>query len=159
MSDIHVVDSKEHMLNPDDIFIVAAHEYTQGLDEIKSYAEQAGVSPERLQYSIFLNEYSNPHLVRYRAGNTLFTITPFENRVGFVRSYNADTAKNYINNVVEFIEAAYKLGFDVLMSQAHTEEMRKMLDIAEKRTNNPNIKTSFDPQTKWRVSIIGTLRG
>ena len=46
------VDSKKTMLKPQDIFAVAANEYKEGLEAAKEAAKKAGVSPQRMSYTI-----------------------------------------------------------------------------------------------------------
>jgi hypothetical protein len=60
-----------------------------------------------------MNQYGTS---TYRAGNTIFVMHHAKDRVGFFRALNADTARNYLENSYEFIQAAYKMGFDVLVS-------------------------------------------
>ena len=140
---IHPVSSKEHMLNPTDIFAVAAHEYKPGIEQCKEAAKKAHVSPERLSYSIMIKEYSDPRLIRVRAGNTLFTIAGLPHRVGFVRGYNGDTAENYINNLGEFFQAARKMGFDFLVATT-TPEIVRLLKVYLRKHHVEGIKSHFD---------------
>jgi hypothetical protein len=91
-----------------------------------------------------IQEYSEKSLIRIRAGNTLFTIAAFEGRVGWVRSYNGDTADNLVNNMIEFMQAARKIGFDALFAMTHTPEIVRVLKLAVRKINDPAIKTKFD---------------
>ena len=141
---IHPVSSKEHMLKPTDIFVVASHEDKFSQKLVEPAAKKAHVSPERMLYSVMIHEYSNQGLVRVRAGNTLFTIAAFEGRVGFVRSYNGDTAENFIENMVVFNQCARKMGFDTLVATVHTPEIVKLLKLAARKMKDPNVKTHFD---------------
>ena len=141
---VHPVSSKEHMLNPTDIFAVAAHEDKSSQKVVEKAAKKAHVSTERMLYSVMIQEYSDKALVRVRAGNTLFTIAAFEGRVGWVRSYNGDTADNLVNNMIEFMHSARKMGFDVLFAMTHTPEIVRVLKLAAKKLNDPAIKTNFD---------------
>ena len=141
---IHPVDSKQHMLNPTDIFAVAAHDDKYGQKLVEEAAKKGHVSEERMLYSLFIKEYSNEGLIRIREGNTLFTIAALEGRVGFVRSYNGDTANNYIENMHQFMAAARKLGFDFLVAAAHTREIVTLLKLAAKKMKDPEVKTHFD---------------
>jgi hypothetical protein len=141
---IHPVSSKEHMLNPTDIFAVAAHEDKYSQQVVAAAAKKAHVSTERMLYSMMIEEYSNKGLIRIRAGNTLFTIAAFEGRLGWVRSYNGDTAENFVNNMIEFMESARKIGFDVLFALTHTPEIVKVLKLAIRKMNDPAIKSKFD---------------
>ena len=141
LTGIHPVSSKQHMLNPTDIFVVAAHEYKEGIEQARKMAKKLHVTPERLSYSIMIKQYSDPRLLRIRAGNTLFTIAAFPDRVGYVRSYNGDTAENYVNNLAEFIEVARRMGFDVLKGSA-TKEIIRLIKVFLRK--NKNLKSKFE---------------
>jgi hypothetical protein len=143
MTGIHPVSSKEHMLQPTDIFAVAAHEYKQGIADCAAAAKKHGVSPERLSYSIMIKEYSDPRLIRIRAGNTLFTIAALPDRVGFVHGYNGDTGQNYVDNILEFSQAARKIGFDILICST-TPDVVRALKLMLKKQNVEGIKSNFD---------------
>lgn len=155
---VHVVDSKQHMLVPNDIFIVASHEYKDGIEKARETAKKYGMTPERLQYTIMIKMFQDKSLIRVRAGNTLFTIKALPKRVGFVMSFNADTAPNYVNNMVEFFYSARKMGFDVLIAKAHTPEMVRLLKAAAKRTKMPGVTSKYDSRTKLFVVTTGERR-
>ena len=141
---VHPVSSKEHMLNPTDIFAVAANEDKRSQRIVAAAAKKAHVTPVRMAYSMMIQEYSDKGLIRIRAGNTLFTIAAFEGRVGWVRSYNGDTADNLVNNMLEFMHSARKIGFDVLFAMTHTPEIVRVLKLAARKMNDPEVKTKFD---------------
>ena len=140
---IHPVDSKKHMLNPTDIFAVAAHDDKYGQKTLEEAAKKGHVSPERMLYATMIKMYSNKGLIRIREGNTLFTIAAFKGRVGFVQSYNGDTASNYIENMHQFMAASRKLGFDFLVATPHTKEIVTLLKLAAKKMKDPEVKTHF----------------
>lgn len=110
--DIHQVNSKETMLNENDIVIVAA--YMADQSKFAEAAKEHGVSSERLLYTFYINQMQNPALIRIREGNTLFTIIALENRVGYVSMYNGDVQENVAPNLFGFLQAAYKMGFNAL---------------------------------------------
>lgn len=155
---IHPVSSKEHMLKPTDIFVVAAHEYKPGIEQAKEAAKKAHVSPERMSYAIMIQEYSDPRLLRIRAGNTLFTIAALEGRVGYVRGYNGDTAENYIDNMVECFDCARRMGFDYLMCHT-TETVVRALKIALRKTKHKDVKSHFNSAQKLFFISTGEPRG
>ena len=155
--DIRPVSSKEHMLNPQDIFIVAAHEEQLDIPGLEDAAKSAGMSKERMAYTLLLNEYSDPRLLRVRTGNTLFTIAALPDRVGFVRAYNADTGPNFINNLVEFFDAARKMGFDQLYAQPN-ETATKAIKLAARQNTRPDIELSFNPEANLFVIKTGEPR-
>jgi hypothetical protein len=146
------------MLKPTDIFVVASHEdkYSQKL--VEPAAKKAHTSAERMLYSIMIQEYSNKGLVRIRAGNTLFTIAAFEGRVGFVRSYNGDTAQNYVENMHQFLESARAMGFDTLVAFPHTDEIVRLLKAAARKMKNPDVKTHFDREKNVFAVSTGKKR-
>jgi hypothetical protein len=116
LTDIHPVDSKKHMLEPNDIFIVAAHEYKHEQEQFEEAAQKHGVSAERLLYTAMIELYSHPGLIRLRSGNTLFTIASFPDRVGYVSMVNGDTANRLVENIVESLHAAKHMGFSKLIA-------------------------------------------
>jgi len=63
-------------------------------------------------------EFAMPNTWKMREGNTMFIVhrTPIPG-AGYFRPLNADTAQNFVNNTQIFLDAAYKVGFDVLVSQ------------------------------------------
>lgn len=150
------VDSRQTMLKPQDIFAVAAHEYKEGIESCREPAKKAGVSPERLSYTIMIKEYSDPRLIRIRAGNTLFTIAAFPEGVGFVRGYNGDTAQNYVNNILELTDAAKNMGFRVLLSHT-TEAATKAVKLAIRKNKRSDLSAKFDSAQK--MLLIEMKRG
>lgn len=155
---IHPVSSKEHMLNPTDIFAVAAHEYKYGIEQAQAEAKKHGVSAERMSYSIMIHEYSDKRLIRIREGNTLFTILALPGRVGYVRGYNGDTAENYIENMIIFMQAARRLGFDALISHT-TPDVVRALKIALRQHNLGDLKSHFDSSQNMFFLSTGESRG
>jgi hypothetical protein len=108
-----------------------------------------------MSYTIMLTEYSDPRLIRIRAGNTLFTIAALPDRTGFVRGYNGDTAPNYINNMLELIQAARKMGFDTLLAYT-TEPVVRAMKLALRRTSE--VKVQFDSANQAMVVTTGPAR-
>jgi hypothetical protein len=155
---IHPVSSQEHMLNPTDIFAVAAHEDKQLQQKVAASAKKIHATTERMAYTILVQEYSAKSLVRVRSGNTLFTIAAFEGRVGWVRSYNGDTEENYASNIAEFWGAARKLGFDILFMMTKTPEMVRILKLATRYSDDPEIKTKYDSERGAFAIITGEKR-
>lgn len=134
--DIHPVSSKETMLNEKDIVLVASHMSDQS--QVKEAAQQHGITPERMLYTIYLQQMQEPALIRIRDGNTLFTIAAMPERYGYVSVYNGDTQENVATNFVNFLQAAYKMGFNVLAVSCGdnslnegSEEIQSMYQDAE----------------------------
>lgn len=153
---VHPVNSQKTMLKPQDIFAVAAYEDKEGAKACKEAAQKVGISPERMYYSLMIQEYSDPGLIRLRSGNTLFTIAAFKEGIGFVRGYNGDTAQNYIDNILEMVDAARKMGFQLLV--AHTSEAAtKAVQLAVKKNKRTDLAVEFD--AKQELLAIAIKRG
>lgn len=72
--------------------------------------------PASTVYAALVAEFNMEGTSILREGNTVFIIHHAKGRVGVFRALNADTAKNYLENSYTFIQAAYKMGFDTLVS-------------------------------------------
>ena len=63
-------------------------------------------------------ELKMPNIWKMRHGNTIFVVHKSkEPGYGFFRALNADTAQNFVQNGRVFCDAAYKVGFDVVVTQ------------------------------------------
>lgn len=116
-----LVDSKKKQLGEQAILMVAA-------EETKAKYSAAQV------YAALVKEMNLKGTSTYRAGNTLFIIHHAKGRVGIFRALNADTARNYLENSYEFIQAAYKMGFDTLVT---TFEDPTIINIFKAISRNP----------------------
>lgn len=155
---IHPVSSAEHMLNPTDIFVVAAHEDKAGQKEVAKAAKKAHVSPERMLYSAMINMYSVKSLVRVRSGNSLFTISALKNRIGYVQAYNGDTPENFAENMHQFILSARKMGFDFLFAMTKTPEIVSALKLAVKKIKDPDVKANLNSAKGVFIMATGKKR-
>jgi hypothetical protein len=99
-----LVDSKEKELGVEAIMMIAAQ-------------ETKSPHPASAIYAAMVQEMNMVGTSVVRNGNTLFIIHNAEGRVGVFRALNADTARNYLESSYEFIQGAYKMGFDTLVSE------------------------------------------
>lgn len=99
-----LVDSKKKELGVEAILMIAAQ-------------ETKSPHPASTIYAAMVKEMNMPGTSIVRDGNTLFVIHVSEGRVGFFRALNADTARNYLESSYAFIQGAYKMGFDTLVSE------------------------------------------
>lgn len=99
-----LVDSKQKKLGEQAILMIAAQ-------ETKSQY------PASTVYAAIVKEMNIPGTSIVREGNTIFIIHNTEGRIGIFRALNADTARNYLESSYAFIQAAYKMGFDILVSE------------------------------------------
>jgi hypothetical protein len=99
-----LVDSKKKELSVEAILMIAAQ-------------ETKSPHPASSIYAAMVKEMNVLGTSVFREGNTLFIIHVGDGRTGVFRALNADTARNYLENSYSFIQGAYKLGFDVLVSE------------------------------------------
>ena len=99
-----LVDSKKKQLSQDAILMIAAQ-------------ETKSPHPASAIYAAMVKEMNMTGTSILREGNTLFVIHNAEGRVGVFRALNADTARNYLESSYAFIQGAYKMGFDTLVSE------------------------------------------
>jgi hypothetical protein len=99
-----LVDSKKKELGVEAIMMIAAQ-------------ETKSPHPASSVYAAMVQEMNMVGTSTFREGNTLFIIHVAEGRTGIFRALNADTARNYLENSYTFIQAAYKMGFDTLVSE------------------------------------------
>jgi hypothetical protein len=98
-----LVDSKKQKLKDEAILMVAAQ-------ETKSKYPAATV------FAALVKEMSLKGTSTFRSGNTIFIMHHVKGRIGTFRALNADTARNYLENSYEWVQAAYKMGFDTLVT-------------------------------------------
>lgn len=99
-----LVDSKKKQLSPEAILMIAAQ-------------ETKSPHPASTVYAALIKEMNMQGTSILREGNTVFIIHVGEGRTGVFRALNADTARNYLESSYAFIQAAYKMGFDTLVSE------------------------------------------
>jgi len=98
-----LTDSKKKELSSEAVLMIAAQQ-----TKSKYSAEQV--------YAALVKEMNMEGTSVYREGNTVFLMHHAKGRVGTFRALNADTARNYLDNSYQFIQDAYKMGFDILVS-------------------------------------------
>ena len=98
-----LVDSKNKHLSSESILMIAAQQ------------TKSPYSPEQV-YAALVKEMNLKGTSTYREGNTVFLMHHAKGRIGTFRALNADTARNYLENSRTFIQDAYKMGFDILVS-------------------------------------------
>jgi hypothetical protein len=98
-----LTDSKKKELSVESILMIAAQN-----TKSRYSAQQV--------YASLVKEMNLEGTSVYREGNTLFIMHHAKGRIGIFRALNADTARNYLDNSYTFIQDAYKMGFDILVS-------------------------------------------
>jgi hypothetical protein len=102
---MEMVDSKQQKLKGEQIIEIAAANTKVG-------------RPMKQVKEMLTVEFKMPNVWKMQEGNTIFIVhkTKYEG-YGFFRALNADTARNFIDNGRAFCDAAYKVGFDVVVTQ------------------------------------------
>lgn len=98
---VQMVDSQQEELSVDDIIGIA------GMNT------DAGIDYQTLKASITA-ELQMPNTLFIRQGNTLFIMHKAAPGVGWFRALNADTARNFLQNSMEFIKACNRMGFQTV---------------------------------------------
>jgi len=89
-------------------------------------------------------ELQQPQTYSILEGNTLFIIHKGKGRNGMFRALNADTAENYLNNSLVFASAAYKLGFDNIITQFKEPSLLNIFRFVEKNREQVNPNMGFN---------------
>lgn len=110
-------------------------------------------------------EFNMPNIWKMREGNTIFICHKSERAgYGYFRALNADTARNFLQNSRVFADAAYKVGFDVLVTQFNDSNLlglikmifrnpvREGMGYAAQKTDNGGFQVIFvlGPQRKHK---------
>jgi hypothetical protein len=118
-----VVDSKHQELSNEEIIRIAAQE------------TGSQYSPEQVIASVMAETHEGGAIMM-REGNTLFIINKSSKdpSVGVFRALNADTAQNYLQNSIVFVEAAASTGFKTIVTTFYDESL---LSIFKYISRNP----------------------
>lgn len=100
-----MVDSKQRQLTSEQIIEIAAANTKVG-------------RPMKQVKEMLTVEFSMPNVWKMRQGNTVFIVHKTKYPAyGYFRALNADTPRNFVENGRIFADAAYKVGFDVVVTQ------------------------------------------
>jgi len=120
------VDSKQKMVSLTEL-IISSNEAQQ-----TNYTPQQAVLMAVAEMSMPINKHM-------RFGNTLFIINKGEGRNGYMSAMNIDTPRNFVENVKRFIDSAYLLGFDNLVTIFKQEELIQVFRIIAKNPPRPEM--------------------
>lgn len=137
-----LVDSKKKELGIEPIIVLAAAETKEDIPVINAWA--AAVA-----------EMNMKNTTLFREGNTLFIVHHVEPRVGYFRAWNADVARNYLENAYLFFQAAHKYGYDVLYTNFSDPTL---LNIFKAIFRNPPLPDMDYEVTKEGDEIFVTLK-
>ena len=102
---MQMVDSNQRKLTSEEIIGIAASNTNVG-------------RPFKQVKEMLTIEWSMPGVWKMRNGNTIFVV--HKSKIpgyGYFRALNADTARNFLESSRVFADAAYKVGFDVVVTQ------------------------------------------
>jgi len=102
---MEMVDSKQRKLTSEEIIGIAAANTKVG-------------RPFKEVKEMLTIEFSMPNVWKMQHGNTIFVVhkTKYPG-YGYFRALNADVPRNFIESGRVFADAAYKVGFDVVVTQ------------------------------------------
>lgn len=144
-----VVNSKEKQLSEEAILMVAAEE---------SDSEY----PAATIYAAFVAEVNQPGTTLFRAGNTIFVMHHVRDRIGMFRALNADVARNYLENSYEWVMAAYKMGFDLMVTEFQDPTILNIFKAISRKPPQEGMgyKAEKLQNGGYRVTLqLGPLRG
>jgi len=104
------------------------------------------------------SELQQPETYSILEGNTLFIIHKGKGRNGMFRALNADVPANYLNNCLVFSSAAYKLGFDSLITQFKDKSLLNIFRFVEKNRQKVNPDMGFLAQQGENGDYIVTIK-
>ena len=128
-----LVDSKKQKLGVEAIIVASAD-------------ETDAPEPIATVYAAIVKELNMKGTIPLQEGNTLFIIHHVSSRVGFFRALNADIAKNYLANSVEFAKAAYKLGYDELTTEFQDPSILNIFKAIKRHPPNEDMEFIADEE-------------
>lgn len=142
-----LVDSKKQKLGVEAIIVASA-------DETDSSYPIATV------YAAIVKELNIKGTIPLQEGNTLFIIHHVSSRVGYFRALNADIARNYLANSLEFAKAAYKLGYDELYTEFEDPSILNIYKAIKRHPPNEDMEFIAEEKNgKYGVTLyLGPTR-
>ena len=121
---MEMVDSKQKQLTGEQIIEVAAANTKVG-------------RPMKQVKEMLMVEFTMPNVWKMRHGNTIFVVhkTKYPG-AGFFRALNADSARNFIENGRVFVDAAYKVGFDTVVTQFNDASLLGIFKVISRNPVN-----------------------
>lgn len=142
-----LVDSKKTKLGVEAIIVASA-------------AETDSPQPVATVYAAVVSEINVKGTMLLQEGNTLFIIHHEGSRTGTFRALNADTARNYLENSIEFVKAAYKLGYDELYTEFDDPSILNIFKAIKRNPPNEDMEFVADQENgKYMVTLyLGPTR-
>jgi hypothetical protein len=126
-----LVDSKKQQLGVEPIIVIAAQ-------------ETKAQEPVATVYATIVAEMNMQGCTLFQEGNTLFVVHHLASREGMFRALNADTAQNYLQNSMVFVQAAHRFGYDVLRTEFDDPRILNIFKMIERNPPMPDM--SFESE-------------
>lgn len=127
--------------------MVTAHDLKKSAEKAyKQAGSPAGVSPERVLYTVFVNLNKQPNFIRVREGNTLALLVPETETSAIFLMYNADKLSNLKDNLIKLLYAASKMGYKKVWGPLAPEEYGN--DMVQK------IYKQLEQDTRIKVNLF-----
>lgn len=110
-----MVDSRQRKLNIMEIVTIA-------LENTKSQY------PLQVALPAIITEMSQPNTKVQQFGNTIFVLHQGQHG-GMFKALNADTAPNFVQNSIQFLQMVKQLGLPTLVTDFQGEDIRRMIKL------------------------------
>jgi hypothetical protein len=137
----NLVDSNQEMLSVKQIIEIAA-ENTES-----PFPPQAVVQGLKA-------EMSQPDSLPMRYGNTIFLCHKGKGRNGFFRALNADTARNFVENGMRWVTAAYDAGFDFMVTEFSDPSLVNVFKAISKRPPRTNMGYQVRKMKDGNIQVV-----
>jgi hypothetical protein len=141
-----VVDSKQQMLEVPEIVQVAVEESKEPV-------------PFDIAYASVIKEFQDPNGTFLRYGNTIFIIHGSQKTpgTGIFRALNADTAKNFLESSYKFIDAAYRKGYWLLVTQFRDQSLLNIFRVISQNPPRPGMGYAVERLKDGQFQVNLTL--
>lgn len=136
--------------------LIDSKKQTLGTQALLMIAAQMTKSrhPAATVLAALVGELNAEGTITYRAGNTLFVMHQAKDRIGFFRALNADTARNYLENSHEWVQAAYDMGFDTMATDFEDPTIMNIFKAISRRPPKEGMGYRADKtKSGYRVTL------
>lgn len=142
-----MVDSKQHTLNFGQIIAISLQ------DRETKY-------PPQVALPAILHELNQPEVQTKQFGNTLFEVIIGQNNTAYFKAFNADTAKNYIENAkMFFVWAKHGLGLQHLITRWKDANITRIVGAVFVHPPIPGMTHELRPVKDGETQMIVNLGG
>ena len=102
-------------------------------------------------------EMSLPQVTHKQIGNTLFMAIDGGSGLVYVRTFNADTEDNFLENYKKFADMLYLMNFDVLASDFDNEDFSRVFDYIVANASREDIGYEMDEMSDGSYQVLMSL--